>query len=340
MTQDSALRIYRALTRILPSTFRNDHRDELEGMFLLMYRGRDTGRNLSATRFWASIIWDLITQSISERISPVMRNNRHHKTSGEMMSRILADIRFALRSIIRQPTFAAMVIGMMALGIGGNAIVFRIVNGLFFQPLPFEGGEQLVDLDQTAPQWNLEYVGGRYVDFVRWRDQNQTFEGMAVYAGGGRNFTVDGDSRRVDMVFSTHDLLAVLGLNMAQGRFFLEAEDVPDGPSVAVLGHGFWEQQYGSDSSVIGQTVGLDGIDHEVIGVLPPEADFVQRADVWLPLGADPDEPSGWYLQGVGRLKAGISLETAHADLERIHKEHDRPLRRERGHLSPNRLPP
>ena len=236
------------------------------------------------------------------------------------MSMLISDIRYAVRTTLRQPTYGLTIIALMGLGIAGNAAVFRIFNGLFLRPLPFEQPEQLVDLDETAPQWNLEFVGIAYPDFAEWRRSNHTFAGMATFTTGGRNFSSDGNAERIDLVLSTYDLAEVLGFQPMLGRFYSEEEDKPNGPLVAVLSHRFWTQQFGSDATVIGRIIDLNNRPYEVIGVLPLRADFVSDASVWIPLQEDPNVNDGWYLTGIGRLKPGVSFTQARDDLLNVHR--------------------
>jgi predicted permease len=233
---------------------------------------------------------------------------------------LLTDLRFAVRSMIAQPVYSGTIVLMMTLGIAGNAAVFRIFNGLFLRPLPFEAPEQLVDLDTRAPRWDLDYTGVAYADFAAWRDGNRTFRGMAVFTVRGANLAGDDGGVRVSVVQASHDLAPVLGLQPLRGRLFTSDEDAPEGPAVALLGHGFWERQYGSDPGVIGSTALLDGVPHEVIGVLPRQASFIAEADLWVPLQEDPDEHDSFYLDGVGRLLPGVSAAAAQEDLTRVHK--------------------
>jgi putative ABC transport system permease protein len=236
------------------------------------------------------------------------------------MSSIIGDVRYAARSIVRQPGYALLVVLMMTLGVAGNAAVFRIFNGLFLRPLPFDHPEQLVDLDETAPQWDLEFVGIAYPDFVAWRRDTHSFAGMAAFTTGGRNLAGDGEAERVDVVAATHDLASVLGFQPLLGRFFTEEEDRADGALVTLLSYGFWQRYFGGAADVLGRTLSLSAQTYEVIGVLPPSADFVSDAGLWIPLQEDPQEWHGWYLTGVGRLRPGATIEQARTDLLSIHR--------------------
>jgi predicted permease len=267
-------------------------------------------------------VWDTIRAAAAEwsaALGDIARPDPA-RSRGEIMSSFLGDVRFALRQVAHRPAHGLTVVLLMTLGIAGNTAVFRIVDGLFLKPLPFEDPEQLVDLDETAPQWNLEYVGISYQDFVEWRQDNRSFDAMAVWTGGGANLSDGVSAERVSYVRASHDLDDVLEIAPDLGRFFTEAEDTPDGADVALLTRDFWESYFASDPEVLGTTLSLDGTLMEVIGVLPRRADFVDDADVWLPLKENADENHGWYLTGIGRLRPGVSMQQAREDLLAIHR--------------------
>ncbi len=243
-------------------------------------------------------------------------------TRGKPLSGFANDLKLALRNIRTKPAFSFMVIGMLALGVAGNAAIFSIFNGLFLRPLPFAEAERLIDLDETAPKWNLHYVGVSNPDLHLWRKNNSTFDGMAFFTGSSFNLSDHGASQRIDGAAVTLDLLTVLKLQPALGRNFLPEEDRPKGPHVVLLGYGLWQRMFQGDRSVLGHVVKLDNESYTVVGVLPREAVFPDRAEFWVPLQADSDpaKSSGWYLNGIGRLKRGVSVDQAAADLLRIHK--------------------
>ena len=321
---EPGLQLYRRLLRLFPPRYRAEHGRALERLFLDTHAawGRERGRHGAA--FWLRIGWDASRAAAAEWLASARRmvsrpGSGSRGGVGEMLSSLMGDIRFALRQLARQPGLGITVVVLMALGVAGNTAMFRIYNGLFLRPLPFEEAERLVDIDETAPAWDLEYVGVAYPDFLGWRASNRTFESMAVFTEGGGNLSGDGPPERVSYVSATHDLDDVLGLEPRLGRFFTAEEDDPDGPRVALLSGAFWERRFASDPSVVGSTLALDGRTVEIVGILPPAADFVAEADLWVPLRESREGGSGWYLTGVGRLREGVSLEAARADLLAVH---------------------
>lgn len=236
------------------------------------------------------------------------------------MSQLVLDLKFAIRTLAKKPFFSALVVGILALGIAGNAAIFSIFNGLFLRPLPSPEAHRLLDLNETAPQWNLRYTGIAYPDFHAWREQNQTFESMAVWSGGSVNLSGRGEAQRIRGARVTHDLAKVVGIQPVIGRNFTPEEDKPGATKVVILGHKMWQNTFGADPRILGSVLQLNAEAHTVIGVLPREADFPANADLWVPLSENPQNQSGWYLSGIGRLKPGVSIEQAKADLDRIHK--------------------
>ena len=179
-----------------------------------------------------------------------------------------------------------------------------------------------MDVDETAPQWDLDFVSVAYPDFEAYRDENRSFEALAAYEEDDVNLFLRGDSpRRVRTARVTHDLSRVLGIDVVLGRSFTPEEDRPGGPKVALLGHALWREQFGGAEDVLGESVVLDGEPHAVIGVLPPEAVFIGDAELFVPLATDASvNPGSWYLNSIGRLRPEATPESARADLLRIHR--------------------
>jgi putative ABC transport system permease protein len=233
---------------------------------------------------------------------------------------MIADLRFALRQLQLNPGFAAITVLTLALGIAGNIVIFTIFNSFYLRPFPFAEPERLVDLDETAPRWNLEYTGVAYPDFAGWREHNRSFEGMAVWCFDSYNLSFQGNADQVRAARVTHDLPAVLRIAPSLGRFFTAEEDRPGGGKVAVLGHGFWKRQFGADEAVLGQNLRLNHEPFTIVGILPPDEGLLVEADLWLPLALDPTMRQGWFLRGVGRLRPNVSMAAARDDLNRIHR--------------------
>ncbi|MFC1791000.1 ABC transporter permease [Gemmatimonadota bacterium] len=237
------------------------------------------------------------------------------------MSMLFQDVRFAIRTLLKQPGYSFIVILMLALGIAANAAIFTLFNGLFLRPLPFPDPQRIVNLDERAPLWELEYTGANYTDFHYWREENTTFDGMALWGGAAFNLSLGDEAERVSGAIVTHDVAEVLGILPILGRSITPEDDVPEAPRVVMLGYDLWQNRFGGDPTLIGTTLHLDDEPFEIIGVLPQAALFVGDADLWTAFRFDVDTyPYNWSYTGVGRLKDGVTIEQAQQDLERIHK--------------------
>jgi hypothetical protein len=243
------------------------------------------------------------------------------KRRGGFMTGLSHDIKIALRSMRTKPGFSLMVIAMLALGVAGNAAIFSVFNGLFLKPFPFDHPERLLGVDETAPRWNLKYVGVSNYDQDLWRRTNQTFENIAFFTGTGGNLSGEGAVTRVRGALVTWNLLDVFHLKPALGRNFTPEDDKPGGQAAVILiSHALWRQSFHADPSIPGRVLKISERPYTVIGVLPPEAVLPDQADIWMPLKADPANGGGWYLSGIGRLKLGVTIQQAQADLLRVHR--------------------
>ncbi len=294
----------------------------MERMFSELRETWQVERSGTVLGFWLRVVVDVLRGSMAEWLSLVSARTESATAvaRSEPMSDFLADVRYAWRQVVRRPLYAGLIFLLMSVGIAGNTAMFRIFDGLFLRPLPFTDADLLMDLDETAPAWELEYVGVAYPDFVEWRRSNRTFASMAVYSESGANFGGEGPSERITVVQSSHDLAQVLGIEPVLGRFYTAEEDVPDGPDVALLTEGFWAERFAREPEVLGRSISLNGRAFEIVGVLPPEARFVSEAQVWVPLQENPEQGSGWYLTGLGRLTPEATIEQALADLTSVHR--------------------
>jgi putative ABC transport system permease protein len=223
--------------------------------------------------------------------------------------------------LLKQPGFTLIAIFTLALGIGGNTAIFSIVNAVLLRPLPYEDPDRLVVLQETKlPQFpSFSIAPGNFLD---WQSQQTTFTQMEAYTGSGFNLTGLGEPERLRGARVTSGLFKMLGIKPAQGRDFLTEEDQPGRNNVVILSHDLWQRRFGGDSNVIGQTLTLNGQSLTVIGITPPSAKFPDpTTDLWTTMAfseRDRQNHGGHYISALGRLKPGVGIEQALAELKTI----------------------
>ncbi len=226
------------------------------------------------------------------------------------MTSLLQDVRYALRQLRKSPSFTVVAVLTLALGIGANTAIFSLVDGILLVPLPYSKPEQLVSVTGTYPR------GG----FVAMRDQVHTMD-VATYAEGHEfNLIGLGEPVRLTGTLVSAELFSVLGVRPALGRTFYPGEDTAGQDNYVVLSHVLWQQRFGSDASVVGRAIEIEGASRQVLGVMPAEFRFPSpKTQIWLPLHNDPRNTlSYWatdYMPVVGRLRPGATLEQAHAEI-------------------------
>ncbi len=228
------------------------------------------------------------------------------------------DLRSAWRSLWRNRISSLLIVAMLGLGIGGNAVAFSWIDALLLRPLPFKDADRLVDLGVAIPDWHLESASLHYTDFDGWRRHQTSFEAMAVLRGQDFNLSGIDPPMHVKGALASHDLFEVLSLRPVLGRSFDASEDRPGGSNVVVLGHGLWQRHFGGREDALRQIIHLDGVAYTIIGVMPPQAGFPIAAELWVPLRADAARWQGYSLAGLGRLRPGVEPAVAKVDLETI----------------------
>lgn len=234
-------------------------------------------------------------------------------------------LRFALRRLLRAPGFTAAAVLCLALGIGANTALFTVVNAVLLRPLPFSEPKSLVGVWEASRLSNSERNTVSPANYLDWQAQNAVFEQMAAVQDFTASLTGSGEPEEIAIQAVSASLFSVLGLEPARGRTFTAAEDIPDGPNLAVLSHALWLRRYGADPSLVGGTIQLDGEPYTVTGIMPPGALTVgreARPALWIPIGLDPAhnyrESSGRYLQAVARLRSGVTVERAQTELATV----------------------
>ncbi|MEP7340465.1 MAG: ABC transporter permease, partial [Acidobacteriota bacterium] len=244
------------------------------------------------------------------------------------MRTFLQDLRYGLRALLKRPGFTLIAVVTIALGIGANTAIFRVVNALLLRSLPYPDSNRLVTMSsygEKGPEGNTGYA-----TFVDWRDRSKSFEQMAIIRSWGGTVTGQGEPEMVNGLRVTNGYFQMLGVSPALGRDFKVEEDRPASRFVIMLSHAFWQRRFSSDPNVIGKPMTLSGQTFTIAGVMPQgfedylAANFYKPADVWGPLGYDVTQPFACrtcqHLKVMGRLKAGVSPEQAVAEMTAIHE--------------------
>jgi putative ABC transport system permease protein len=234
------------------------------------------------------------------------------------MESIVKDIRYGIRSLLKHPGFAAVAVITLALGIGANTAIFSVVNAVLLRPLPFDDPERLVWVWDTAPQ--LATIPTSLPDFLGWKQQNRSFEHLAAYQSGSMFIDAGDGTTDTPVGLVTPELFSVFHVSPILGRTFTDEETLPGRFRVAVLSHSMWQNRFGSDPNVFNRTLQLNGATYQIIGVMPAGFSYPDRAELWRPLPIDPAklDPGPHYLNVVGRLKPGVPLAQAQADMSTI----------------------
>lgn len=242
------------------------------------------------------------------------------------METLVKDIRFGLRGLTKRPAFTVVALVALALGIGANTAIFSLVNAVLLRPLPFGEPDRLVWV------WgNIRSGGNRAsvspLDFLDYRQQNKTFDEFAALLSVpfNLNFTGSGEPERLSAALVTGNYFQALGVKPALGRTFLLENESPGREQVAVLSYGFWQKRFAGDPAIINKTISLDGKTWEVIGVMPKGFGFPKDAELWVPINFNYSEEmkqrKAHFLRPIGRLKAGVTLTQAQADVDAIARQ-------------------
>ena len=245
---------------------------------------------------------------------------------------LVQDIRFGIRSIRRDVGAAAFAVAIVAIGIGASTAVFSLCRALLLRPLPFDAPERLAWIANGTSE-NLSGQTVQVHNLLVLRDESRSWTGVAgvfpFYAPGDVKLTGSGEPERLTGVPVTQNFFSVLGVKPLAGRFFDDAESRYDAPKTVVLGHRFWERRFASDRAIVGRSIVLDGKAVTVIGVLPASFDFAatftpgRRADVFFPFPLSPEtDRQGNTLALLGRLRDGVSIESAQAEASMIAARH------------------
>jgi predicted permease len=234
---------------------------------------------------------------------------------------MLQDLRLALRIILKNSGFSAIVVMTLALGIGVNVALFSVVNSVLLNPLPFPKPDQLVTLDQSKPNFDMGAIP--YPNFQDLQKENQTFSAMAISRGFGFSLIGSGEAERVNARLVSADFFSVLDLKPVKGRTFARSEDQPGVGAVAIISAELWGRKFGAAEDILNKSLTLDAKSYSIIGVVPADIGLFRGTDVYVPIGqwenpALKRRSAGLGLHGIGRLKPGVTIEQAQADLSGV----------------------
>jgi predicted permease len=239
-----------------------------------------------------------------------VKDDCHEARRGYLIETLIQDVRYGFRMLRKNPGFTVIGALTLALGIGANTAIFSLVNGVLLRPLPFPHGDRLVSVTGTYPKGA----------FAEMRKQLRTMDVAAYYEGYELNLTGLGDPVRLNGTVVSAELFSVLGVRAQMGRTFRPGEDLSGRNSFVILSYGLWQRRFAGDPSIVGHSIDLEGVNREIIGVMPAGFRFPSRqTDVWIPLDMDPRNQAhywaGDFMPIVGRLRPGATLEESRVEI-------------------------
>jgi len=232
------------------------------------------------------------------------------------MQTLWQDLRYGARMLMKKPAFTLVAVVTLALGIGATTAIFSVVNAVLLRPLPYPGADRLLSVGQL---YKSGLQGAGEPKFLFWRENNQSFEALAAFSafgGAGGNLSGGSEAEYVRGLRVSEDFFRVLGVFPTQGRAFTSTEDTPGAERVAILSHGLWQRRFGGDTQLIGRTVLLNDQPVTIVGITPPQFQLGFGADLFVPMQARPNANGDPNATVIGRLKPGVTIEQAQADLK------------------------
>jgi predicted permease len=278
------------------------------------------------------IVLDELTghEMLAQELRPIERTDVPEpvvlgaRGKGGLLDGFGADLRYAFRTLRKSPAFTAIAMLALALGIGANTAIFSVINGVLLQPLPYPDPGRLLKIFETMPDLGRSSVS--YPNYLDWRRESHSFTGMGGYLSVDFNFTGNGEPEQLSGEYVSASLFPALGVTPALGRNFLPEEDRPNTGCSTMLSYVFWQARLGGDRNILGRVLTLNAVNCVVIGVLPQDFRLSAEAAVYVPIEQsisaelrDRELHSG--LRVIGRLKPGLTIDAARAEIESICKE-------------------
>ena len=301
------MRFYRALLRLYPAGFRAEYAADMAGIFAAR---RQRTRGLAAVvALYAAAIWDVVQNAM--------------RVHADLLRQ---DLRYAVRTLLRAKGYAATAVAITALGVGATTAAFSITDHVLIRPLRFADAERLVKVWEKEPQYaKTELSPGNYRD---WKAQSTSFEAMAAFSAKPANLAGSREPQHVETTLVDPSLFPLLGATPERGRLFDPEDDREGAAGTLLVSHALWQAEFGADPAVLGKVVRLDDENYTVIGVMPPDFSFPNRStQAWRPFrfqATDFDDRANDYLQVVAKLKSGVTIDQALAELTSIAEQLER----------------
>ncbi len=278
------------------------------------------GESTSTARRW---YWRQVLASVPSSVA-----RRRRRKSGVSAGRLVTldslsnDLRYTIRSIYKRPFFSAVTIVTLALGVGAMGGMFTVVNNVLIKPLDYDDPGRLVGVWHKAPGFGMRSLNQTAASYVTHRDENRSFEGIALWDNARVTVTGIDEPEQVRVVLMTHNAFPLLRVQPMLGRVFTLEDDAVGANGTIIFGNGYWRRRFGSDPEVIGRTVTVSGRPFEIVGVMSPEFSFLSYdIDAFLPMRLDEGRVSGLFgftYQSFARLQPGVTVEQANADVARM----------------------
>jgi len=230
-------------------------------------------------------------------------------------------MRHVIRRLVHMPLFTAIAVGTLAIGIGANAAIFSVVEGVLLKPLPFPGPGELIDVNHSAPGVGITSAGSSPFLYFTYRKESTTLQEVGLWRSDASSITGRGEPEEVEEIDVTQSVLPALGVQPFVGRWFSEQDDTPDSAATVILTYGYWKAKFGGDPSAVGQKLLVDGRPRDIIGVMPERFHFLDHKPALIvPLRLDPNKVflGNFSYQSLARLKPGVALEQATTDVARM----------------------
>jgi len=238
------------------------------------------------------------------------------------MQTFLAHLKQVFRRLAHAPLFTAITLITLAAGVGGNTIVFSVLESVLLKPLPYPRPNELIGVWLSAPGVNIQNLNIAPSNYFIYREQNRSFQDIGVYNGDSVSVIGRAEPEQVDALDVTDGTLPLLGVSPALGRLFTHQDDSPGSPDTVILSYGYWQKRFGGSNSVLGQSLNVDGKPREIIGVLPSRFHFLdwRESSLFLPFKWDRSKLflGNFSYEALARLKPGVTLEQANSDIARM----------------------